>query len=219
MANTNDFAILSALSTDAGADDELLESSSTAVENHPDAGCTPAAALLVMDEVVDRDVVGKYTGQVKWFNDKLGYGFITVCDGVDKGKDIFVHHTGVRPVNSNYKTLRKGEYVNFNLTNGHNGPQAVDVTGICGGSLMCDVLPIRRACCPSSMMNSMHATPSPPHLHVVSNTPPLMMYPDPYQPGRGMHVVYARPPPSSGACVGFGCHAHQHQNHYSQRQE
>lgn len=103
------------------------------------------AIPLVMDEVVDRDVVGKYTGQVKWFNDKLGYGFITVCEGRDKGKDIFVHHTGIRPVNSNYKTLRKGEYVNFNLTNGHNGPQAVDVTGICGGSLMCDVLPMRRS--------------------------------------------------------------------------
>ncbi len=100
--------------------------------------------IVVMDEIVDRDVVGKYTGQVKWFNDRLGYGFCTICDGVDKGKDIFVHHTGIRPVNSNYKTLHKGEYVNFNLTNGHNGPQAVDVTGICGGSLMCDIAPIRR---------------------------------------------------------------------------
>jgi CspA family cold shock protein len=99
---------------------------------------------LVMDEIVDHDVVGKYTGQVKWFNDRLGYGFCTVCDGTDRGKDIFVHHTGIRPVNSNYKTLRKGEYVNFNLTNGHNGPQAVDVTGICGGALMCDVMPVRR---------------------------------------------------------------------------
>jgi CspA family cold shock protein len=118
---------------------------------------------LVMDEVVDRDVVGKYTGQVKWFNDKLGYGFITVCDGRDKGKDIFVHHTGIRPVNSNYKTLRKGEYVNFNLTNGHNGPQAVDVTGICGGSLMCDVLPMRRSTVPLASeldmgMGAQHAT-------------------------------------------------------------
>jgi CspA family cold shock protein len=110
----------------------------------PEAAPAPAACTLVMDEIVDRDVVGKYTGQVKWFNDRLGYGFCTICDGAEKGKDMFVHHTGIRPVNSNYKTLRKGEYVNFNLSNGHNGPQAVDVTGICGGSLMCDVLPIRR---------------------------------------------------------------------------
>ena len=97
-----------------------------------------------MDEIVDRDVVGTYTGQVKWFSDRLGFGFATVCLGPDTGKDIFVHHTGIRPHSSNYRTLRKGEYVNFNLTNGHNGPQAVDVTGIGGGTLMCDVSPVRR---------------------------------------------------------------------------
>ena len=97
-----------------------------------------------MDEITDHDVVGSFTGQVKWFSDRLGFGFATVCLGPDKGKDIFVHHTGIRPSNSNYRTLRKGEYVNFNLTNGHNGPQAVDVTGIGGGSLMCDVVPNRR---------------------------------------------------------------------------
>lgn len=101
----------------------------------------PADGRPIMDEIVDREVVGKYTGQVKWFNDRLGYGFCTICEGPEKGRDIFVHHTGICPVNSNYKTLRKGEYVNLNLTNGHNGPQAVDVTGICGGSLMCDVQP------------------------------------------------------------------------------
>ena len=97
---------------------------------------------LVMDEIVDRvggAAVGEYTGQVKWWNDKLGFGFATICEGSQRGRDIFVHHTGIRPVNSNYRTLRKGEYVNFNITEGHNGHQAVDVTGICGGMLMCDV--------------------------------------------------------------------------------
>jgi cold shock CspA family protein len=95
---------------------------------------------VVMDEILDVVAsVGKYTGQVKWWNDKLGFGFATICDGAERGRDIFVHHTGIRPANSNYRTLRKGEYVNFNITNGHNGQQAVDVTGICGGMLMCDV--------------------------------------------------------------------------------
>jgi cold shock CspA family protein len=109
-----------------------------------DAAVTTPPDAVVMDEVVDSDLVGKFTGQVKWFSDRLGFGFATICAGADKGKDIFVHHTGIRPMNSNYRTLRKGEYVNFNLANGHNGPQAVDVTGICGGSLMCDVMPVRR---------------------------------------------------------------------------
>lgn len=94
----------------------------------------------VVTEVAD-NIVGEYTGQCKWFNDKLGYGFITIQDGNDKGKDIFVHHSGIKPLNSNYKTLKKGEYINFGITNGDNGLQAINVTGICGGSLMCDVTP------------------------------------------------------------------------------
>ena len=82
---------------------------------------------------------GAYTGQVKWWNDKLGYGFATVCAGPELGREVFVHHTGIRPAVSSYRTLRKGEYVCFNIAQGHNGHQAVDVTGVLGGSLMCDV--------------------------------------------------------------------------------
>lgn len=92
-------------------------------------------------------IIGDLIGQCKWFNDRLGYGFITVVSGADqkgvdqKGVDIFVHHSGIKPLNSNYKTLKKGEYVNFSIINGENGSQGVNVTGICGGSLMCDILP------------------------------------------------------------------------------
>jgi len=93
---------------------------------------------LVVEEVVESEKLGAYTGQCKWFNDKLGYGFITICNGDMKGKDIFVHHSGIRPSNSNYKTLKKGEYIQFNVIYGVNGPQAVDITGIQGGRLMCD---------------------------------------------------------------------------------
>ena len=107
-----------------------------------------------MDETYTTDVliekdpepcIGTFTGQCKWFNDRYGYGFITVTMGEKKGVDIFVHHTGIRPLNSIYRTLRKGEYVNFNIIMGENGDQAVDVTGIGGGTLMCDVLPPPRA--------------------------------------------------------------------------
>lgn len=102
----------------------------------------------VISAVSDDVQVGEYIGQCKWFNDKLGYGFITVQAGNDKGKDIFVHHSGIKPLNSNYKTLKKGEYINFSIINGDNGLQAVDVTGICGGSLMCDVLPSKQFVAP-----------------------------------------------------------------------
>lgn len=94
----------------------------------------------VLNEVVEKEASGLIIGQVKWFNDKLGYGFVTINQGDDKGRDIFVHHSGIKPANSNYKTLRKGEYVNFNVVKGLNGLQAVDVTGINGGPLMCDIV-------------------------------------------------------------------------------
>lgn len=95
----------------------------------------------VIKEDNDDVKVGEYVGQCKWFNDIYGYGFITIQSGAEKGKDIFVHHSGIKPLNSQYKTLKKGEYVNFDIVNGENGLQAVHVTGIGGGSLMCDVLP------------------------------------------------------------------------------
>lgn len=103
----------------------------------------------VVMEVKETSDVGKYTGQCKWFNDKLGYGFVTICNGDDKGKDIFVHHSGIKPLNSNYKTLRKGEYIQFNVVDGMNGLQAVDVRGIGGGPLMCDFVSSRKVGPPS----------------------------------------------------------------------
>lgn len=107
------------------------------------------AQRTILDEVIDQDSIGVHTGQVKWFNDKLGYGFITICGeghgmGNEASRDVFIHHSGVRPLNSSFHSLRKGEYISFNMTHGLNGPQAIDVTGIGGGTLMCDVSPYRR---------------------------------------------------------------------------
>ena len=89
-------------------------------------------------------VVGSYVGQCKWFSDKLGYGFVTIHMGEDKGKDVFAHHSGIVPMNSTYRTLRKGEYINFNIVDGGHGLQAVDITGIDGGCLMCDFAPVHK---------------------------------------------------------------------------
>lgn len=84
--------------------------------------------------------MSKHIGQVKWFNNKIGYGFITVINEADK-KDVFVHHMNICPVESNYRTLRVGEYVEFELDSnceGSHSEQAVKVTGICGLELQCD---------------------------------------------------------------------------------
>lgn len=80
-------------------------------------------------------------GRVKWFNNKAGYGFITVTDGSRSGTDIFVHHSAVNVENQQYKYLVQGEYVEFDLikTNSEKHEwQASSVSGIRGGKLMCE---------------------------------------------------------------------------------
>jgi cold shock CspA family protein len=80
-------------------------------------------------------------GQVKWFNNKSGYGFITVSDGENSGKDIFAHFSTIHVGDSQYKYLVQGEYVEFELTSSTNGAhefQATNISGIKGGRLMCE---------------------------------------------------------------------------------
>lgn len=89
----------------------------------------------------------KLLGCVKWFNNKRGYGFVTYTDN-NVEHDVFVHHTGVQPLNSQYRTLTTGEYVSFVLkppsTEGER-EQAIDVTGVNGGPLLCDQYSRRKA--------------------------------------------------------------------------
>ena len=60
-------------------------------------------------------------GTVKWFNNQKGYGFITAEDG----KDVFVHFSGRNM--EGFKTLEEGAAVEFDITDGAKGPQAVNV--------------------------------------------------------------------------------------------
>jgi len=83
----------------------------------------------------------RLTGRVKWFNNKTGYGFITITDGEKSGTDVFVHHSAINVSNQQYKYLVQGEYIEFNLINVENSThecQAADVGGIKGGKLMCE---------------------------------------------------------------------------------
>jgi cold shock CspA family protein len=80
-------------------------------------------------------------GQVKWFNMKAGYGFINVRTGEHTGKDLFVHYTSIKVVNSQYRYLIAGEYVQFNVdvpSDGKHEFHAVNVTGIENGPVMCE---------------------------------------------------------------------------------
>lgn len=83
----------------------------------------------------------KVIGQVKWFNTKTGYGFITAREGEHNGKDIFTHYSSVHVNDSQYKYLVQGEYVEFSVvksTTGKHEFQSADVTGVRGGCLMCE---------------------------------------------------------------------------------
>ncbi|MBI5189799.1 MAG: cold shock domain-containing protein [Nitrospirae bacterium] len=63
----------------------------------------------------------KLKGKVKWFNDSKGYGFIEQ----DSGKDVFVHFSAITM--DGYKTLKEGQEVEFEITDGPKGPQASNV--------------------------------------------------------------------------------------------
>lgn len=83
----------------------------------------------------------RFIGRVKWFNNKAGYGFVTVTDGPKAGSDIFVHHSAIKVDSEQYKYLVQGEYVEFLLIDTANDKhecQAGAVSGVKGGKLMCE---------------------------------------------------------------------------------
>tara|TARA_B100001142_G_scaffold328439_1_gene388545 strand:- start:537 stop:998 length:462 start_codon:yes stop_codon:yes gene_type:complete len=83
----------------------------------------------------------QYSGRVKWFNNKAGFGFVTIVDGDKAGEDVFAHHSGVNVTGELYKYLVQGEYVHFHLRVSDNNDhpyQAGEVTGLYGGKLMCE---------------------------------------------------------------------------------
>lgn len=64
-------------------------------------------------------------GTVKWFNDEKGFGFITPADG---GKDLFAHHSEIQM--GGYKSLKEGQAVEFDTTQGAKGPAAANIRAV-----------------------------------------------------------------------------------------
>ncbi|MBI5886406.1 MAG: cold-shock protein [Deltaproteobacteria bacterium] len=60
-------------------------------------------------------------GTVKWFNDTKGFGFIQQ----ESGEDVFVHYTAIS--GDGFKSLKEGQEVEFEVTQGPKGPQASNV--------------------------------------------------------------------------------------------
>jgi cold shock CspA family protein len=92
------------------------------------------------------NAVPGYSGRVKWFNNKSGYGFITVLKtdeaaAVPVGTDVFAHHSEINVASDQYRYLVQGEYVAFDVvktTNANHEYQCAKVKGMYGGQLICE---------------------------------------------------------------------------------
>ena len=61
------------------------------------------------------------SGNVKWFNDAKGFGFITV----ESGEDVFVHFSAIQ--GGGFRSLAEGAAVELDVVTGPKGLQAANV--------------------------------------------------------------------------------------------
>ena len=68
--------------------------------------------------------MGQHKGEVKWFNNEKGFGFL----GRKDGPDVFVHYSAIEL--DGYKSLSEGDEVEFDIIQGSQGPQADKVVRV-----------------------------------------------------------------------------------------
>ena len=68
----------------------------------------------------------RVSGTVKWFNDSKGFGFIEQ----EGGGDVFVHHSAIQA--EGFKSLKEGQAVTMEVTQGQKGAQAENVVAEIG---------------------------------------------------------------------------------------
>lgn len=69
-----------------------------------------------------------YSGTCIWFDDKRGFGFIETPEIMNGTMplSVFAHYSKIQS-NENFKTLSRGQLVQFEIAETTKGPQAVNI--------------------------------------------------------------------------------------------
>lgn len=140
----------------------------------------------------------RYSGRVKWFNNKNGYGFISSKID-DEDLDIFVHHSELSTDVDQFRYLLEGEYVEFSLNKTSDDDEKISaqkVKGLDGGKLMCETKNDRKLAM-SKMEDGVHRPRrnynSGPRSHQSRNR---LVIPSPDGDGSEWELVRRRPRPT-----------------------
>jgi CspA family cold shock protein len=82
----------------------------------------PGVDVIDTSETTEGGTTSMTVGTVKWFNANKGYGFIKP----ESGNDVFVHASAIQDGGA----LQDGQAVEFDIAQGHKGPQAVNVRAV-----------------------------------------------------------------------------------------